>query len=180
MKVTAILKYKLNHTKLSIGVITAAAIASMLVLGTTLSPVQQSFAHGKSAKAIFNPEFINVNKNDNQNKNGGSVDNAKGADQQQQQQQQQQQAGNSADGKSADGKSAVRGGENPEHNTATFKHEIRSNAQHKDQHMDQENLCLRGEVCKNSNVGLQTLGNDNSVTGFADQSGNNSTSDGTQ
>ena len=156
MKVTAILKYKLNHTKLSVGVVMAVAIASMLVLGTNLSPVQQSYAHGKSAKAIFNPEFINVNKNQNQNKNGGSAD-------QQQQQQQQQQAE-----------------EEPQHNTAAFKHEIRLNAEHKDQHMDQENLCLRSEVCKNSNVGLQTLGNDNSVTGFADQSSNNSTSDAAQ
>jgi hypothetical protein len=40
------------------------------------------------------------------------------------------------------------------------------------QHMDQENLCLRAGECSNSNVGEQTLGNDNSVTGFSDQSKN--------
>jgi hypothetical protein len=40
------------------------------------------------------------------------------------------------------------------------------------QHLDQENLCLRAGKCSNSNVGEQTLGNDNSVTGFADQSKN--------
>ena len=40
------------------------------------------------------------------------------------------------------------------------------------QHMDEENLCLRDSKCNNSNVGEQTLGNDNSVTGFADQSKN--------
>ncbi|HET7389184.1 MAG TPA: hypothetical protein VFJ51_00050 [Nitrososphaeraceae archaeon] len=40
------------------------------------------------------------------------------------------------------------------------------------QHMDQENLCLRTSDCNNSNVAEQTLGNDNSVTGFADQSKN--------
>ena len=38
--------------------------------------------------------------------------------------------------------------------------------------MDQENLCLRAGKCSNSNVGEQTLGNDNSVTGFSDQSKN--------
>jgi hypothetical protein len=38
--------------------------------------------------------------------------------------------------------------------------------------MDQENLCLRDDECNNSNVGEQTLGNDNSVTGFSDQSKN--------
>jgi hypothetical protein len=37
------------------------------------------------------------------------------------------------------------------------------------QHIDQENLCLRTAKCNNSNVGEQTLGNDNSITGFADQ-----------
>ena len=40
------------------------------------------------------------------------------------------------------------------------------------QHMDQENLCLRAGECSNSNVGEQTLGNDNSITGFSDQSKN--------
>jgi Na+-transporting NADH:ubiquinone oxidoreductase subunit NqrC len=30
------------------------------------------------------------------------------------------------------------------------------------QHMDQENLCIRTSDCKNSNVGEQTLGDDNS------------------
>lgn len=40
------------------------------------------------------------------------------------------------------------------------------------QHIDQENLCLRAGKCNNSNVGEQTLGNDNSVSGFSDQSKN--------
>jgi hypothetical protein len=40
------------------------------------------------------------------------------------------------------------------------------------QHIDQENQCLRTGKCNNSNVGEQTLGNDNSITGFADQSKN--------
>jgi hypothetical protein len=45
--------------------------------------------------------------------------------------------------------------------------------EHKSQHLNQENLCYRSVVCNNSNVALQTLGNDNSVTGFDDQSTNN-------
>jgi hypothetical protein len=48
--------------------------------------------------------------------------------------------------------------------------------EHKSQHLNQENLCYRSVVCDNSNVALQTLGNDNSVTGFADQSTNNNES----
>jgi hypothetical protein len=40
------------------------------------------------------------------------------------------------------------------------------------QHSDQENHCLRAGHCKNSNLGKQILGNDNSVTGFSDQSKN--------
>jgi hypothetical protein len=47
-------------------------------------------------------------------------------------------------------------------------------AKHKTQHMNQENICYRSNVCNNSNVAQETLGNDNSVTGFADQSENNS------
>jgi hypothetical protein len=38
------------------------------------------------------------------------------------------------------------------------------------QHMDQENICFRSNSCRQSSVGQETLGNDNSVTGFADQS----------
>src|SRR6185437_2172533 len=60
--------------------------------------------------------------------------------------------------------------------TASLKHAIRDgvtvNLQHRDQHMDQENLCYRANTCRQSNVGQNTLGNDNSVTGFADQSDN--------
>jgi hypothetical protein len=60
--------------------------------------------------------------------------------------------------------------------TSSLKHAIRDgvtvNLQHRDQHMDQENLCYRANTCRQSNVGQNTLGNDNSVTGFADQSDN--------
>jgi hypothetical protein len=41
------------------------------------------------------------------------------------------------------------------------------------QHLNQENLCYRSISCKNSNIAQQIDGNDNSVTGFADQSVNN-------
>jgi hypothetical protein len=43
------------------------------------------------------------------------------------------------------------------------------------QHMDSENLCFRTADCRNSSVGQQIDGNDNSITAFADQSANNST-----
>jgi hypothetical protein len=38
--------------------------------------------------------------------------------------------------------------------------------------MDQENLCYRANTCRQANDGQNTLGNDNSVTGFTDQSDN--------
>jgi hypothetical protein len=60
--------------------------------------------------------------------------------------------------------------------TSSLKHAIREgvtvNLEHRDQHMDQENLCYRDNTCRQSDVGQNTLGNDNSVTGFADQSDN--------
>src|SRR6266516_8200498 len=40
------------------------------------------------------------------------------------------------------------------------------------QHMNQGNLCYRSNTCRQSEVGQNTLGNDNQVTGFADQSDN--------
>jgi hypothetical protein len=60
--------------------------------------------------------------------------------------------------------------------TSSLKHVIRDgvtvNLQHRDQHMIQENLCYRNNTCRQSSVGQNTLGNDNSVTGFDDQSDN--------
>src|SRR5437867_11489478 len=60
--------------------------------------------------------------------------------------------------------------------TSSLKHSIRDgvsvNLDHRDQHMNQENLCYRSNTCRQSNVGQNTLGNDNQVTGFADQSDN--------
>jgi hypothetical protein len=38
--------------------------------------------------------------------------------------------------------------------------------------MNQQNLCYRANTCRQSDVGQNTLGNDNQVTGFADQSDN--------
>jgi len=61
-------------------------------------------------------------------------------------------------------------------NTSTLKQAVRDGVtvsqEHRDQHMDQENLCYRANICRQSDVGQNTLGNDNSVTGFADQSDN--------
>jgi hypothetical protein len=60
--------------------------------------------------------------------------------------------------------------------TSSLKHVIRDgisvNLEHRDQHMNKENLCYRDNTCTQSSVGQNTLGNDNSVTGFDDQSDN--------
>jgi hypothetical protein len=60
--------------------------------------------------------------------------------------------------------------------TSSLKHAVRDgvtvNLEHRDQHMNQENLCYRTNTCRQSDVGQNTLGNDNSITGFADQSDN--------
>jgi hypothetical protein len=60
--------------------------------------------------------------------------------------------------------------------TSSLKHAIRDGVnvklEHRDQHLNQENLCYRDNTCRQSDVGQNTLGNDNSVTGFADQSDN--------
>jgi hypothetical protein len=60
--------------------------------------------------------------------------------------------------------------------TPSLKHSIRDgvsvNLEHRDQHMNQENLCYRDNTCRQSDVGQNTLGNDNQVTGFDDQSDN--------
>ena len=60
--------------------------------------------------------------------------------------------------------------------TPSLKHSILDgvsvNLKHRDQHMNQENLCYRDNTCRDANAGHNTLGNDNSVTGFADQSHN--------
>jgi hypothetical protein len=40
------------------------------------------------------------------------------------------------------------------------------------QHLDQENQCFRTGKCGNADLGQQTLGSDNSVTGFTNQSKN--------
>ena len=60
--------------------------------------------------------------------------------------------------------------------TSSLKQGIRDgvsvNQEHRDQHMNQESLCYRTNICRQANDGQNTLGNDNSVTGFADQSNN--------
>jgi hypothetical protein len=60
--------------------------------------------------------------------------------------------------------------------TTSLKNAIRDgisvHLQHSDQHMNQLNLCYRSNECRQSNVGQETLGNDNQVTGFTDQSDN--------
>jgi len=41
-----------------------------------------------------------------------------------------------------------------------------------DQNINEENLCFRSNICRQSDIGQNTLGNDNQKTAFADQSDN--------
>jgi hypothetical protein len=50
---------------------------------------------------------------------------------------------------------------------------IRVDLENTDQNINQENVCFRSNICRQSDVGQNTQGNDNQVTGFADQSDNN-------
>ena len=43
------------------------------------------------------------------------------------------------------------------------------------QHLSQLDIYCRSSECRNSNVGQQIMGNDNSVTGFSDHSANKPT-----
>ncbi|SRR6266508_2117427 len=56
--------------------------------------------------------------------------------------------------------------------TPTLLQQVNAAVQVRSQHIDQENLCYRTNTCRQSEVGQNTLGNDNQVTGFADQSDN--------
>jgi hypothetical protein len=60
----------------------------------------------------------------------------------------------------------------PTQASAISQRSVSVNLEHRDQHMNQENLCYRANTCRQSNAGQNTLGNDNQVTGFADQSDN--------
>jgi hypothetical protein len=50
--------------------------------------------------------------------------------------------------------------------------EIHADLKNNNQSINQENVCFRSNTCKQSEVGQNTLGNDNQVTGFTDQSDN--------
>jgi type II secretory pathway pseudopilin PulG len=56
--------------------------------------------------------------------------------------------------------------------TPTLLQQVNAAVQVRSQHIDQENLCYRTNTCRQSDIGQNTLGNDNQVTGFADQSDN--------
>jgi hypothetical protein len=59
--------------------------------------------------------------------------------------------------------------------TSSLKDNLRANLENRNQHLNQQGNCIRTNGCANSDVGQGTLGNDNSVTGFTDQSGINAT-----
>jgi hypothetical protein len=63
-------------------------------------------------------------------------------------------------------------GANP---TSSLKDNLRANLVTKNQHLNQQGNCIRTDGCAISDVGQGTLGNDNSVTGFTDQSTTNNT-----
>src|SRR6476660_4617221 len=104
----------MEHKKFAV-VIIAAVLASLMLAGTILAPIQSYAAAKRGTEADF-PDTLSL-------------------------------------------KHAVRDG-------------VSANLSHKDQHMNQQNLCYRANTCRQSDVGQNTLGNDNQVTGFADQSDN--------
>jgi hypothetical protein len=165
----------MNHTTIGIGIVMLAAIGSMIVVGTNLVPIQ-SYArdsgwhgkHGGDSKGIkftLSPTFTNENSNSNKNanKNKASAENN---------------IVNTSPSSSNSSSDGSKSGGSPQ--TSSFKksirEDVRTSLEHKNQvkaqHADFENLCLRTHDCRNSNVGQQIQGNDNSVTGFADQSSN--------
>ena len=70
--------------------------------------------------------------------------------------------------------SYARKGSFTDHSTLTdgLSWGIRADLANTDQNINQENICFRSDICRQSDVGQNTLGNDNQVTGFADQSDN--------
>jgi hypothetical protein len=59
--------------------------------------------------------------------------------------------------------------------TASLKDNLRANLGSRNQHLNQQGNCMRTDGCTTSDVGQGTVGNDNSVTGFTDQSTTNIT-----
>jgi hypothetical protein len=59
--------------------------------------------------------------------------------------------------------------------TAILKDNLRANLGSRNQHLNQQGNCMRTDGCTTSDVGQGTVGNDNSVTGFTDQSTTNIT-----
>jgi hypothetical protein len=53
-----------------------------------------------------------------------------------------------------------------------LRQQVNAAFQFSDQNINQENVCFRSNTCRQSDVGQNTLGNDNQVTGFAYQSDN--------
>jgi hypothetical protein len=50
--------------------------------------------------------------------------------------------------------------------------EIRADLNNTNQSINQDNICYKSDNCRQSEIGQNTKGNDNSVTGFTDQSDN--------
>lgn len=56
--------------------------------------------------------------------------------------------------------------------TSSLKDNLRANLGNRNQHLNQQGNCTRTDECTTSDVGQGTLGNNNQVTGFGDQSDN--------
>jgi hypothetical protein len=63
--------------------------------------------------------------------------------------------------------------------TSSLKDNLRANLGNRNQHLNQQGNCIRTDGCVNSDVGQGTLGNDNSVTSFTDQSSTNGSTNAT-
>ncbi len=122
----------------------AVIIISVMFAGTILAPIQ-SYARSKGANS--SPQFNNINENTDRNSSDNN-NNPESAD------------STLNEGSFLDSPSLKQG----------IHDEIRADLKNTNQSISQKNLCFRSNTCRQSAVGQNTIGDDNSVTGFADQS----------
>jgi hypothetical protein len=119
-------------------------IISVMFAGTILAPIQ-SYARSKCANS--SPRFNNINENTDRNSSDNN-NNPESAD------------STLNEGSFLDIPSLKQG----------VHDEIRADLKNTNQSISQKNLCFRSNTCRQSAVGQNTIGDDNSVTGFAYQS----------
>ena len=116
--------------------------------GTILAPIQ-SYARSKGTHS--SPQSNNINENTDRNSSDNN-NNPRSVD------------SNLNEGSFLDSPSLKQ----------SIHDEIRADLKNTNQSINQKNLCFKSNPCRQSAVGQNTIGDDNSVTGFADQSENNS------